>query len=73
MLLVQINFQNVNLFKFSVESAVDDHSASFETMHQIGSVEAVNVVPGRQDQVAPQMLDAIDRAGVRRSPPSIST
>src|SRR5271169_1686808 len=36
-------------------------------MHEIGAVEAVNIVPGGQDETAAQMLDAIYRAGVRRA------
>jgi hypothetical protein len=57
MLLVQINFQDVNLLEFGVKNASNHHSSSFEAMHQIGTVEPVDVVPDGQDKIAPQMLD----------------
>jgi len=57
MLLVQVNLQNVNLLELGVKNASNHHSSSFEAMHQIGTVEPVDVVPNRQDKIAPQMLD----------------
>jgi hypothetical protein len=36
-------------------------------MHQIGPVEAVHIVPDRENQIAAEMLDTIYRAGVRRA------
>jgi len=34
----------MNLFELAIEDAGDRHSAAFEAVNQIGSVEAVNVI-----------------------------
>src|ERR1035437_4331524 len=57
----------MNLLELGVESAGDHHSPPFEAMHQIGPVEAVNLIPDRQDEIAAEMLDAIDGACIRRA------
>jgi hypothetical protein len=56
----------MNLFELGVTNAGDNYFSSFEAMHQIGSVEPVDIVPHRQDKIASQVLDAIYGAGVRR-------
>src|SRR5579864_1730745 len=63
--LFQFNLLNVNLVNFGIQNPGDHHSLSFEAVHLIGPVEAVNVVPGRQDEIPSQALDAINRAGIR--------
>ena len=68
MLLIQINFLNVDLIDFLVQNAADHHSLAFEAMHQVGSVQAIDVCSHRQDHIAAQMRNAIHRASIRRPP-----
>jgi hypothetical protein len=65
MLLIQFNLLNVDLVEFGIKAPGDHHSLSFKAVHHIGPVEPVNIVPDRQDEIASQMLNAVDRAGIR--------
>jgi hypothetical protein len=51
----------VNLFEFVIECAGDRDSPSFIAVHQVSSIEAIDIVAHRQDEIAAQMLDAIHR------------
>jgi len=53
----------MNLFEFGIESAGDDHSTAFKTVHEIGPVEAINVVSDRENKIPAEMLDADSSSG----------
>src|SRR2546425_12693923 len=54
----------MDLVELGIQNAQDLHLLAFETVHQIRTIEAIDVLPRRKDKIAAEMLDAIHSAGV---------
>jgi|SRR5882672_5771974 len=64
-LLLQLNFENMDLPGLGIENAGDSHFLSLETVHQVGAIEPEYVIAGGQNQVAAHVFNAVHRASIR--------
>src|SRR5277367_923593 len=64
----QLDLEDVDLLDLPVQNAGKFHFLPLETMHQVGTIKAEDiraVRARRQNQIAPQMLNAVNGTSIR--------